>query len=132
MQALKVGITLLALALSAGSVSVAALAQEPDSQSDSIVTANRADVLIARVSYREINLSTDQGVALLRSKVKSVAGDLCTDKDAIYVYSSSGYMNCYRSAMTSAEPQIALAAKRFGNPAYAAAANRSIVIAIRR
>jgi UrcA family protein len=127
MQILRTGIAFLALAISSGPACVSAFGQG----ADSIVTANRADVRTARVSFREINLSTEQGVTLLRKKVRTVAADLCEEMSADYVFSSNGQMNCYFGAMAGAEPQIALAAKHYGNPAYATAATHSILLAVR-
>ncbi len=99
---------------------------------DSVVTAKQPEIRTARVSYRDLNLTSATAVTLLRKRVRNVAGQLCTDDGAAYAYFPSADMRCVRGAVRGAEPQIARAVERASDPRVASLQPMHIKIAMIR
>jgi UrcA family protein len=97
------------LALSAALFSGPALAQPA------------ADGGSTAVHIADLDLATDAGAAILRSRVVHAAAAVCGDTDQRDLMATSHMMACRKIAMASATPQVelALAAARNGR-AYAA------------
>lgn len=77
----------------------------------------------ARVSYADINLSSERGVKAFQSRVRAAASDLCLDPAWEDLSASTARKICYRTAVHDGFSQIdrLVADKMAGNASLASA-----------
>lgn len=64
-------------------------------------------VTTAHIKFNPVTLTTNSGVALLRDRVRTAAGKVCSAVD-----SYSDYASCVAGAMRTAEPEVTTAVAR--------------------
>ena len=98
-----------------------------------IVTAHNIDVPQERVTYRDLNLMTHEGIGILRARITRASVNVCVGTD--FTPQEPVVQSCAKHASQNAEPQMQTAIERAreialtGHSSIAAAA---ITIAVPR
>ena len=83
------------------------------------------------VSYADLNLANEAGVARLNRRVRTAATRLCMQNGFQGVTQEMRDHACRADALTNARRQIDIAVANFGKSQYAAASGKTIAVALR-
>ena len=126
MNRVKIGAAGLAMAITALIVPATAQAAE-----DPVVVEGNIDRPFIVVSYADLNLAEEAGVARLNRRVRAAATRLCIQPGLQPVGEEMRDQACRKDALDDASRQIELAVADFGKNQYAAASQRRIRVALR-
>jgi UrcA family protein len=102
-----------AVALAVGGVTV--LAPPASGKTGPVVVTAKVDVVVRRIGYLDLNLTSEPGQLTLSRRVGGAIGSLCTEATGGYdgnFHTGIASRKCHTSAWNQARPQMARAVQR--------------------
>lgn len=107
----KAGAGVIALAIA--SLAVPATVDAQNSQPFTVEGRPDPNLQVRYVSYRDLNLTTQEGVGQLHRRVLTTARSLCFDKGLVPLGQALESRRCFRDSLAHAQPQIEAAVASF-------------------
>jgi UrcA family protein len=81
--------------------------------------AGNADNVSKRVSYADLNLASEEGVARLNARIRWAARTICGARHSSILHEVRAERACMREAIAGVSPKVELAVARFERQQYA-------------